>query len=79
MAQATVATLQPADAAIAAIERVRDARQQIGIPESLSVLGATKADLAEVDGAAILQDQRIELSPDTTQFDDLLKILEASF
>ena len=71
--------LQPADAAIAAIEWVRHARQQIGIPESLSVLGATKADVAEVAGAAILQDQLIELSPVTPHVDDLLKILEASF
>ena len=71
--------LQPADAAIAAIEWVRDARQQIGIPESLSVLGATKADVAEVAGTAILQDQLIELSPVTPHVDDLLKILEASF
>ena len=71
--------LQPADAANAAVEWVHDARQQIGVPESLSAVGATKADVAEVAANAIVQNQLIELSPVTPEIGDLQEILEASF
>jgi alcohol dehydrogenase len=71
--------LQPADAANAATDWVRAVRQQVGIPESLSAVGATQADVAEVAANAILQNQLIELSPITPQADHLQEILEASF
>ncbi len=71
--------LQPAEAANAAIEWVRITRQQIGVPGSLSVLGATKAEVAEVAGNAILQKELMELSPVAPHAEDLQRILEASF
>ena len=72
-------SMQPADAANAAAEWVRSVRKQIGVPENMSAVGASKSDIAELVAKSVLQNQLLELSPVTPEAGDLQGILEASF
>ena len=67
-----------AEAADAAISRVRELRERIGLPTGLSAVGGNETDIAGWANTAMSLDRLVALSPVTTTLEDLTGILRAS-